>query len=131
MRNLFATIALGVFISACSSQDYSQGAVTAVELEPRDPIAGQPVRVLVDLYDQTLYPGTEVARPYVEVSVTGGQLEGQSYGENAKEWVIESGADLTVSNRRGIFWTLPTEPGTYKLTVTFGDSSKTKRVVIH
>jgi hypothetical protein len=132
---LAASLVLTVILllSACSNVNYSKGFVRAIELEPRETIAGVTVRVLVELYDPYIYPGIEGAGPRLTLQVDGGTLEGRQWVDTAIDggYEVVNGPTLTgVAPHLAIFWTLPTEPGTYKLDVSFDGDTRTKRVEI-
>jgi len=130
-RLALLTLCICALAGACSGVDESAGQVTAITLDPDPPAAGQRVRVYVDLYDPTIYPNDLGSGPRVTLQVTGGMVQGQDYNSGLGGWQTQTGASVIVYPHAAMYWTLPDEPGTYKLTVGFDGSTRTKRVEIH
>ncbi|MDQ3023344.1 MAG: hypothetical protein M3R04_02995 [bacterium] len=128
MRILLASVLICLSASSCSKVNYSTGFIRAIAIEPRDPVAGEKARVFFELHDPyTYFPD---GYPEVSISVDGGELQGRSrthaYGDST--WETISGGQIAVNPSLGTYWTLPTEPGTYKLTAIFDGDTRTLRV---
>ena len=127
---LFSLMLICAVACGCSGVDYSQGHVEAVTLEPGDPAAGALSRIFVELYDPYLHPGDQNFHLHVTLQVTGGELEGQDWSSSLRSWETQTGQSIIVAADAAMWWTLPSEPGTYKLTVGYDGNTKTKRVEI-
>ena len=133
LRLLILTLCIGALAGACSGVDESTGRVTAITLDPGAPAASEKVQIRVDLYDPYLYPGVDGAGPRVTLQVTGGTVEGLDWNaarSTVGGWETQDGQSIIAYPNAAMYWTLPEEPGTFKLTVGFDGSTKTKRVEI-
>ena len=132
LRLSICALVISLLATACSGVDESVGHVTAITLDPSAPAAGQKVRVYVELYDPYMYNGLDVMNPNprVTLQVTGGSVEGQDRATTNESWQPQEGTSIIVYPQAAMYWTLPSMPGTYKLTVGFDGNTKTKRVEI-